>query len=555
MPNPLPAESLHSETFNPVDPDAPGAFGRRGWLWTAAVLAAIALPTLLLPLSHDQSFFFVTAQRMIRGAVLYRDLVDIKPPLLYHMYALAALFGDSGISVRILDLVLQGVTCWLMIALVRRSGGGDRIAALAAAIFLVCYYGQGYGDTAQCEGFAGLLGFGTAWMIMYRRTAAGFFSAGLLLGAIVMMKFPMGLLLPAVIVLDLTAFVETWSGRARLYGWLLGGFCIVLAAFALFLTMNNAWHSYRLIMEFTSAYAAIETHSPGTWIRNLLTMVPLHLALDYSLLLVAATCAGLLYTVRAAPGEAGAARNASFVLLLRFNALAFVALLLSIIVEAKYPGYHFERLYPFGAPLAAAGLAAARTWLARRQSRTVYRRLLAPALVCGMVLFGPLPRYVWHSLIPAAQAVQGIDPAPDGLHAFARRLGAGTYPHADGTTTPRRLRQGDLFVMSSQAALIYLHAGLLPENNVYMSAYIQAPFASQEWKDETGRFLLEHRPRVIVLDRGDALPGISGTELTSLDAMRALPGVAAMLDSDYVRVWELENAQGARPVVYERKGS
>ncbi|MBS1911465.1 MAG: hypothetical protein JST22_05730 [Bacteroidetes bacterium] len=539
--------------FNQAGSGAPGAFGRRAWLWTAALLAALALPTLLLPLSHDQSFFFVTAQRMIRGAVLYRDLVDIKPPLLYHMYAVAALFGDSGISVRILDLVVQGGTCWLMIALIRRSGGGDRVAALAAVIFLLCYYGQGYGDTAQCEGYAGLLGFGTAWMIMYRRTAAGFVVAGLLLGAVVMMKFTMGLLLPVAVALDLAAFAEAWPRRARLYAWLLGGFGIVLAAFALFLTMNNAWHSYRLVMEFTSAYAAIEMHSPGLWIRNLLTMVPEHLALDYSLLLVTATGAGLLYTARTTPREAGAARSAAFIVLLRFNALAFVALLVSIIVEAKYPGYHFERLYPFGAPLAAVGMTAARNWLARQQSRTLYRCLVLPALAGGMVILGPLPRYVWHCLIPAAEALQGIDPAPDGVHAFARRLGAGTYPHADGTTTPRRLHQGDLFVMSSQAALIYLHAGVLPENNVYMSAYIQAPFASGEWKEETRHFLLLHRPRVIVLDEGDALPGISGTNMTSLDAMRALPGVAAMLDSEYVRVWELKNPQGAQPVVYERR--
>src|ERR1019366_4003088 len=69
--------------------------------WRTVVLAVFALgfllrlPTFLRPLlSDDEAIYATTADAMARGDLLYRDVVDHKPPLIYHVYQMGfALFG------------------------------------------------------------------------------------------------------------------------------------------------------------------------------------------------------------------------------------------------------------------------------------------------------------------------------------------------------------------------------------------------------------------------------------------------------------------------------
>ncbi len=72
----------------------------------AAVLATfllgvvLRLPTFGRPmLSDDEAIYATTADAMARGDLLYRDVVDHKPPLIYHVYQ--AGFADrSGRTTR-----------------------------------------------------------------------------------------------------------------------------------------------------------------------------------------------------------------------------------------------------------------------------------------------------------------------------------------------------------------------------------------------------------------------------------------------------------------------
>src|SRR5215831_11671868 len=59
----------------------------------AALLAVLALglalraPTFARPLlSDDEAIYATTADALGRGDLLYRDVVDHKPPLVYHLY-------------------------------------------------------------------------------------------------------------------------------------------------------------------------------------------------------------------------------------------------------------------------------------------------------------------------------------------------------------------------------------------------------------------------------------------------------------------------------------
>src|SRR5688500_15649015 len=105
-------DALHTDT-----PEVSSGNRRRFLRSLLAIVPAALLlvPNLGFPLGPDGSIFFVSAQKIVAGAAHYRDIVDVKPPLIYHIYATAILlFGNAEWSIRLLDLFLQIATCWLI---------------------------------------------------------------------------------------------------------------------------------------------------------------------------------------------------------------------------------------------------------------------------------------------------------------------------------------------------------------------------------------------------------------------------------------------------------
>src|SRR5262245_13749183 len=98
----------------------------------ALVLVIFALGVLLrLPafgrvmLSDDEAIYATTAAAMARGDLLYRDVVDHKPPLIYHVYQAGfAVFGPyntHGAHALVLLAVLA--TAAFLLAINRRENG------------------------------------------------------------------------------------------------------------------------------------------------------------------------------------------------------------------------------------------------------------------------------------------------------------------------------------------------------------------------------------------------------------------------------------------------
>lgn len=516
-----------------TDPVAPAALSRRAWWVVSGIILLLLLPSLLHPLGADQALFYVTGRKLLDGAILYRDAVDIKPPLIYYLYSLTSvLFGGGSLSIRIFDVVMQGAACVLMITLIRRARGGDLMAALAPVCYLFLYFAQGYQYTAQSEGFASLFSILLLSLLLFRRSRAGFFIAGIVCGALFLLKFTFGVILAAAIVGEILLYRSSLGSFARHALLLVSGFAAVLLLFALYLAVGHALHDFALVSSFTSEYAKIELRSPMQWFKNLISLPAFHFADNYSIILMLATVAGVARALLRSGASAEDERGIDLTRLLRFAVIAFVLLFLTIVIEGKYPPYHYMRLYPFGAILAAAGIVGALRLCARRLIVERYILAIALPLLGAIILYGPFIRYIWHALLPAkarfdnAAVVRFINPEPYSQEAF---MAMGDYIRAEADA-------GDeLFAMSSQAALIYHHADILPAQRIFHSAFVIAPFAPNEWRDSTRAYLLREEPAIIVLDTGDNLPGITGTTLTSSMAIAALPGVSDMLATRYRR--------------------
>ncbi|HLK93824.1 MAG TPA: hypothetical protein VKZ18_28285 [Polyangia bacterium] len=109
-------------------------------LATFALGLCLRLPTFGRPmLSDDEAIYAVTADAMARGDHLYRDVVDHKPPLVYHLYQAAFAVGGRYQMQAAHALVVLAVL--LTAASLLALAGGDPPAPAeglaAAALFLI----------------------------------------------------------------------------------------------------------------------------------------------------------------------------------------------------------------------------------------------------------------------------------------------------------------------------------------------------------------------------------------------------------------------------------
>jgi hypothetical protein len=136
-----------------------------------AVGTALRLPTLARPLlSDDEAIYAATADAMRRGARLYLDVVDHKPPLIYFIYqagfALTGPFQTLGAHLFVILAVLA--TAVALYAIARRGPDGEVGGAVAAALFLI--FSTTWHDydalAANCELFLLMFQAAAAWLVL-----------------------------------------------------------------------------------------------------------------------------------------------------------------------------------------------------------------------------------------------------------------------------------------------------------------------------------------------------------------------------------------------------
>ena len=133
----------------------------------------LRLPTFSRPLlSDDEAIYATTADALNRGGLLFRDVVDHKPPAVYHVYQAAfAAFGRyqmQGPHALVILAVL--LTAGLLFAIKRREASDDAGGTALAAAGLFLIFSTTWHDydalSANCELFLLPFQAGAAWMVL-----------------------------------------------------------------------------------------------------------------------------------------------------------------------------------------------------------------------------------------------------------------------------------------------------------------------------------------------------------------------------------------------------
>lgn len=518
--------------------DALGAGGisRTGWWIISAAIALLLLPTLFYPIGPDQGMFLLGGEKILRGAIHYRDIVDVKPPLIYYIYAgIAALFGTAEISIRIFDLLLQTATVLVIVRLVRRATGNDRWAAGAGICYALLYLMQEYQSTAQVESFVGLLGLGMLFLLLYARNGWSYLAVGILSALLFLLKFTLGIMLVVALAGELVIFGERLRTALRNGGIMIAGFLIVAGGFLLWLSASDALHGFLLMQQFTTGYVRTQVPSLGGWLKNLFETLPLHASDFYSFLLLALTIVGIARTLPLRSSEGLPLDRPDAIRLARLCVLAFLLLMATLTIEGKYYSYHFIRLYPFGAILVPLGAMPLLRGMARRPLMRGYGHFTTAGLAAIALLLSPLPRAAWHLAPMALRLTKGMA-GVDGYYATDDGESRAELKQV-GATVRRNLGPGEhLFAVAATGSLVYYFSGEVPDFKIFHSAFIVAPFAPQEWRDSTRAYVLAARPRVIALQLHDNRSDQTGVMTSSHDAFLALPGIPALLAGNYTLI-------------------
>lgn len=327
-----------------------------------------------LPLDRDEGAYAVIATRWLAGDILYRDLFDHKPPLLYLVYALARMLpGDPVHAIRVLATLYLIIGGLLLFALGWRLYG--RWAALAAlALFLT------YGSSLRFQGLIfnseavllppAILGCLLVVRGMQGRRWVLFGLAGVCVGLASAIK-PVGASLIAPLCLAPLLVAWSWPRRLLVAALAFGGAMLPLLGFTLLFWRQGALPAaYEALITYNRLYAAESLAREWDLQRLWRIWEPM-------LTLAVPALAGLFATLAVRDWRTPA-HGITALWGLVLLATAFLSL-------RAYPHYYLVAV-PFFSLWAGAGIVALSRWLWHRR-----QRWLAGAVGIGMLAGMLLP--------------------------------------------------------------------------------------------------------------------------------------------------------------------
>lgn len=147
-----------------------GSVERAGvWLPLGLILlAAVAIryPNYANPaVDFDETFYLLTGDRMLGGALPFVDIWDRKPVGLFLIYAAIRTLGGTGIAeYQVMATLFAAATGWVIYATSRRWTG--RWAAVAAAVVYLLHMRLFMSAAGQSETFFNLFLAGAGWLAM-----------------------------------------------------------------------------------------------------------------------------------------------------------------------------------------------------------------------------------------------------------------------------------------------------------------------------------------------------------------------------------------------------
>ncbi len=112
------------------------------WLLSLMLILFLTLPSWFFPLYYlDENIYLALGDRMANGDILYVDVWDHKPPMLYLVYAISSwLFGPSILPLKVLNSVLIFISCLSLYNISKHiTNLSDKVNKIIVIIFIITW--------------------------------------------------------------------------------------------------------------------------------------------------------------------------------------------------------------------------------------------------------------------------------------------------------------------------------------------------------------------------------------------------------------------------------
>jgi hypothetical protein len=355
------------------------------------IIFVVLLPIITFPLSSDNSIYLETGKIIANGGVLYTDSIDLKQPLIYYIFSFIYLiFGYSEISVRIFDIIWQGITVLSLFFVVRKYLS-QSTAYLSAFVYSISYTALNYTQTMQCETFAALP---LVWLFYFHTSGKNKFInsliVGMLIGIVTGLKYTLGIVLIAVLLDNLINFKERKNKFIFHQLVLILGFIVAFVLAMSPLLDCRIYEGYTHVYKYMSIYSAHSFFSLEI-IRSFLKNTGYFFGERYSMLLTIGVITGIYYYLR----NYQSSELRSKVRFLNISYLTIIFLYVSIYIEGKFWDYHISRIYVPLTILSAVGLLIVYNKLKDiYTTKNIYLKSIIILLLFSAFLFSPFPRWL-----------------------------------------------------------------------------------------------------------------------------------------------------------------
>lgn len=527
-------EGLLSRLWSRTSPRTPTQLDR--WLGIVSIVVVIGCAILLPAFSfgRDQGIYATVGSGILSGKVPYRDLWDFKPPGIFFVFALAeALFGHTMAAARILESIGLVAMAWAMAQLAERWYGSKTAGWMGGAIAAIVHVELDFWHTGQPESFGGMLTVLSLWLATKDARPVSRWllwgTAGALLGFSAMLKPPLGG--AAVVLLAYLVRQHRISGGRSIWSVLLsvsmGATLPFLVCAAWFWARGGLAAMVWTLRDFVPGYTALGWQGDQRALEMFYFATVEALTRFSALIAIGVTAALML------PAVTDSEPSGNFLLL----GCAIVQIT-GIALQAKFFQYHYGATVPLLSLVAGLGWHKlwARAWLRRPWGVL----LAAAALPMAAMMRKPV------------RDVPGTVPA----RAYARlqyllrrprfdsrdKLDAALHRAADyDLAADRRVanwvlantKASDSILVWGFEPVVYWLTGRRPATR-----FIYDVPQRSEWQTETSQRLfmedvLRSGPSVIIVQRNDVFPGVTGYNTDSAAALGRFEALDRYVDDHF----------------------
>lgn len=512
---------------------------QRRWkpiLWSAVGILLISM--LAFPLGFDQAIFEVGGAAVgLRGAIPFRDFLELKQPLIFYVYSLATLlFGRHEWAPRLLDALYHAGSLYIFYRLLRRSSGSEPLALLTVFLYTISYVGSGFWMTMEPESYALLPQLGLVFVSMSLDDAEHLpiwvlaLIAALSLWALVMLKITLGLIVVAVLLYLLITRQQHSRRKVSFVIAFVGGFVVLMAGSLLWLSHVDALGNLLLSFQWLRSYASFyPLFGIKTFQEFYYHIFPSEIITSLSPTFVVLA---IVFIVEFTRNEGSRELTQPINRLMSFCLLGLAVGLASIAFERKAFNYQFTRIFWALMPVVAAAMLQLWSWM-RISSRgwSWFGRIGITIAAAVAFVYSPLPRLIDQ---PFGWGIMHLQGDTEGI---VTREANYSYPVAEMRGLVAKHQQllshdGDLLIWGN-AAQLYFEFGQTPPTIELVNAMFMTSHTPQQWIDTLASQWRLRRPILFICEQNDARLLITRTTDDSYAALLKIPSLRSVLEDLY----------------------